>query len=146
VEALPLKVTVLPGWGAVGEKLNAACKEPPVVVPELIVTLREPMALPQPLLVALTDLMPAVGQVTEIELPVELPEMVPSPTVQCHPVLDGVQLLALALKPLAWPTVPVLPPLTEIAGLLVVVPATLTSLATTMACSPVPRRTRRHGK
>ena len=50
------------------------------------------MALPQPLLVAETVLVPAVAQVTEIELLVAAPEIVPSPTLQLQPVLDGVQL------------------------------------------------------
>ena len=64
-----------------------------------MVTTREPPWAPlQPLLVAETVFVPAVAQMTEIPLPVAEPEIVPSPTLQLQPVLDGVQLEAEAAK------------------------------------------------
>jgi hypothetical protein len=53
-----------------------------------------PWALLQPELVAETVFEPVVVHDTEIELPVESPETVPPLTLQSHPALAGVQLLA----------------------------------------------------
>src|SRR5436309_8032029 len=99
VDELESKLTVSPAFGAAGEKVNWACRvppppPPPPSPPELMLMLVLPWVPEQPVLVADTAFVPVVDQETVTELPVALPATVPPLTLQVHPLLLAVQLLA----------------------------------------------------
>src|SRR6476660_3475606 len=96
VEELESKLTTSPAFGAPGEKVNFACRTPPLTALRLI--LAPPEAPEQPLLVADRFFRPSVDHYTEMLLPVELPVMVPPSGFQLQPVAPGVQLVAEAEK------------------------------------------------